>query len=196
MDKNPTMAATNSPFPELTTDRLLLREFRMEDAKAVFNILRRKDVNQYLETDTLRSVKEAEERLISRIGLFKDRMGYRWAITLRENPSHVIGSCGYFSVRRGTQTMEMGYELHPDFWNKGIMTEALYAMLGFSFSAQNPYPAHRMEALVIPENLISIRILEKLGFAREGVRREFGLWKGRYHDVYLYALLAHEWKGV
>jgi ribosomal-protein-alanine N-acetyltransferase len=53
-------------------------------------------------------------------------------------------------------------------------------------------PVHRIEALVIPDNGGSIRVLEKLGFDREGVRREFGFWKGRYQDVYLYALLNHD----
>jgi [ribosomal protein S5]-alanine N-acetyltransferase len=179
-------------FPELMTDRLLLREFRPEDVQAVYDILRREDVNEWLETEPLRSIEEAEKRLASRINLFRDRMGYRWAVTLQEDPARVVGSCGYFSVRRGTQTVETGYELHPDHWKKGLMTEALQAMIRFSFSAGNPIPAHRIEALVLPDNLASIRTLEKLGFEREGVRREFGFWKGRYQDVLLYALLDQE----
>jgi len=50
-------------------------------------------------------------------------------------------------------------------------------------------PVHRIEALVTPNNTGSIRLLEKLGFCQEGLRREFGFWKGCYQDVYLYALL-------
>jgi ribosomal-protein-alanine N-acetyltransferase len=176
-------------FPILTTERLLLREFNLDDASGVFEILCRADVNECLETDPIQSIEEAEARVRSRMGLFKDRMGIRWAITLRNNPAKVIGSCGYFSVRRGTQTVETGYELHPEFWRKGIMTEALRAMIHFSFDSQDLMPVHRIEALVDPGNTGSIRLLEKLGFYSEGLRREFGFWKGRYQDVYLYALL-------
>jgi ribosomal-protein-alanine N-acetyltransferase len=177
------------PFPELTTDRLLLREFSLGDAPAVLDILCREDVNQWLETDRLRSMEEAEVRIRGRMGLFMDGMGYRWAITRREDPSVVIGSCGYFHIRRGTQTYETGFELHPDYWRQGIMTEAMQAIIQFSLGAENPLPVHRMEALVYPENVACIRLLERLGFGREGVRHEFGIWKGRFQDVILYAFL-------
>ena len=176
-------------FPVLTTQRLLLREFSPEDVPGVYEILSREDVNTYLETDTLKFIEEAETRVRGRTNLFYDKMGFRWAITLRETPGKLIGSCGFFSVRRGTQTMEMGYELHPVFWGKGIMSEALRAMIDFAFGPQDLLPVHRMEAIVMPDNIASIRVLEKLGFALEGVRREFGFWKGRYQDVYLFALL-------
>jgi [ribosomal protein S5]-alanine N-acetyltransferase len=179
----------DAPFPELTTGRLRLRAFNLGDAPAVFEILRREDVNQWLETDPLRSIEEAEARIRARMGLFTDGMGYRWAITLRHAPAVVIGSCGFFHVRRGTQTFETGFELNPDYWRQGIMTEAMQAMIQFSLGAQNPLPVHRIEALVAPENAASIRLLEKLGFDREGLRREFFLWKRRYHDVILYAFL-------
>ncbi|MBI4926387.1 MAG: GNAT family N-acetyltransferase [Anaerolineae bacterium] len=179
----------SASFPILCTQRLLLREFAVEDIPAVFGIFSREDVNTWTETDTMRTMEEAKARVINRMNLFKDRMGIRWAITLLDNPKDVIGSCGYFSVRRGTQTVETGYDLHPDYWNKGLMTEALREMIRFSFGPCSPVPIHRMEALVMPENIASIRVLEKLGFEREGRRREFGFWKGRYQDVDFYALL-------
>jgi len=69
------------------------------------------------------------------------------------------------------------------------MTEALRTMIQFSFANQTPMPVHRVEALVAPDNIASIRVLQKLGFESEGLRREFFFWDGRYQDVYLYALL-------
>ncbi len=178
-------------FPVLLTERLLLREFSMGDIPAVFAIFSREDVNTWTETDTMRSIEEAETRVKSRMSLFKDQLGIRWAITLRDNPKDVIGSCGFFSVRRGTQTVETGYDLHPDYWSKGLMTEALREMIRFSFGPGSVVPVHRIEALVMPENIASIRVLEKLSFKLEDLRREFGFWKGRYQDVCLYALLNH-----
>ena len=67
--------------------------------------------------------------------------------------------------------------------------EALRAVIAYSFGEQALMPVHRIEALVLPENRASLRVLEKLRFEQEGVRREFGFWKGRYRDVLLYALL-------
>lgn len=183
------MSADTYSFPQLTTQRLLLREFTLEDAPAVFDIFSREDVNTWTELDPLVTIDEAESRVKSRMNLFHDKMGFRWAITLRENPGLVIGSCGFFSVRRGTQTVETGYDLHPRFWGKGLITEALRAEIDFAFGPQTLFKVHRIEAIVFPDNLASIRVLEKLGFVRECVRREFGYWKGKYQDVYLYALL-------
>ena len=189
MDQASEIPGNQRVFPVLTTARLLMREFSLSDVPAVFEMLRRDDMNEWLETDPLKSIAEAETRVRSRMGLFTDRMGVRWAITHRADPSRVIGSCGYFSVRRGTTTVETGYEIHPDFWKQGLMTEALQAMIQFSFGSQDLMPVHRIEAIVYPENTGSIRLLEKLGFTLEGVRREFGFWKGRYQDVLMYALL-------
>lgn len=176
-------------FPVLTTQRLLLREINPNDAQAVFEIMRREDVNTWLETEPLKSIEEAEARVRGRMNLFYDKLGFRWAITLREDPGQLIGSCGFFSVRRGTQSVETGYDLHPTFWGQGFMSEALRAMVDFAFGNQDIFPVHRIEALIAPGNGASIRVLEKLGFVREGTRREFFFWDGRYQDVYIYALL-------
>ena len=180
-------------FPVLKTESLLLREFRLSDAPAVFEMYARADMNEWLPHEPMQSIVEAEERVRGRKSLFERGMGYRWAITFKDSPEKVIGSCGYFHVRIGTQTFEMGFEVHPDLWRKGIMTEVLTAILDYSFSETALLPVHRVEALVDPGNLASIRLLEKLGFTEEGLRREFGYWKGKFQDVKLFALLKREW---
>jgi len=141
----------------------------------------------------MKVIEEAERSVRSRMSLFTNGFGFRWAITPKDDPDRLIGSCGYFSVRRGTATVEMGYELHPDYWQKGFMTEALRAVIDYSYGDQVLLPVHRIEALVMPGNTGSVRLLEKLGFKNEGLRREFGFWKGRHQDVILFALLRSEW---
>ena len=180
-------------FPTLETQRLLLREFNLRDVPAVFEMYARADINKWLPHEPMQSIDEADQRVSSRISLFERGIGYRWAITFKDTPETVIGSCGYFHIRLGTQTFEMGYEIHPQYWHKRLMTEALTAIINYGFGDRTPKPVHRFEALVAPGNEPSIRLLEKLGFKREGLRREFGYWKDQYQDVELFALLRNEW---
>ena len=182
------------PFPGLETDRLVLRQFKPADAPMVFGMYTHPDLVHWLEHEPMGSLEEAENRVHNRIRLFENGMGCRWAITLKPDIDQVVGSCGYFSVRVGTQTVEMGFELHPDYWRQGIMTEALTAILDYSFSADGLLPVHRVEALVDPGNEASIELLGKLGFVNESLRREFGYWKGAHRDVITFALLKRDWK--
>ncbi len=69
------------------------------------------------------------------------------------------------------------------------MTEALEAMLRFGFDAMS---LNRIEADVTVGNDASVRVLEKLGFQREGLLRQRGYWKGSYHDLWLFSLLRDE----
>lgn len=181
------------PFPVLETQRLYLREFKPSDAPAIFEMFVRPDLNRWLEHEPMVGMEEAERRVWARIGLYQKGLGCRWAITLKDQPEKVIGSCGYFSVRVGTHTYELGYELHPNYWRQGMMTEALTAVLDASFPPGAIYPVHRLEALVAPGNQASIQILTKLGFNLECIRREFGYWKGKHQDVIVFVMLSREW---
>jgi methylmalonyl-CoA/ethylmalonyl-CoA epimerase len=181
------------PFPILETPRLLLRQFQPADIPAVFEMYTHPELTRWLEHEPMTSLAEAEQRVRARKGLFERGMGCRWAITFKNRPEDLIGSCGYFSVRISTHTYEMGYDLHPDYWRQGLMTEALTAVLQASFQPGALYQVHRLEALVEPGNVASMGLLSKLGFNRESIRREFGYWKGAYRDVAVFALLAQEW---
>jgi methylmalonyl-CoA/ethylmalonyl-CoA epimerase len=176
-------------FPLIETKRLILREFRDSDAEDVFEMYSRDDMVQWLEHEAMTSLQEAEERVLSRKRLFDNGLGCRWAITLKGEIERVVGSCGFFSVRVGTHTVEMGFDLHPEFWRQGIMTEALTAVLNYCFSDACIIRVHRIEALVDPHNQASIATLSKVGFKEECRRRGFGYWKGAYQDVIMYALL-------
>ena len=181
-------------FPVLETNRLVLREFTSVDVRAVFEMFARQDMNKWLQHEPMQSIEEAEQRVRDRINLFERGWGFRWAIAFKERPEELIGSCGYFSVRIATHTVEIGFEIHPDYWRHGIMTEALTAVLDYSFSEDARMPVYRVEALVDPGNVASIRLMEKLGFSKESLRRGFGYWKGAYQDVFLFALLKNEWR--
>lgn len=75
-------------------------------------------------------------------------------------------------------------------WGKGYGYEAVQLALAFAFDELN---LHRVQVTVFSYNERSIALLEKLGFQREGVYREFLQRDSRRYDMYLYGLLRHEW---
>ena len=180
-------------FPILTTERLILREFRPTDAAAVFSILSREIVTRYHNLDVMKTVNEAQDLVASRAGWWPTGIGVRWAIALNEQPDTVIGSCGVYNLNKAFCSLEIGYDLHPAYWRRGIMTEVLTAAIGYCYSQAFLFPLNRIEALTYVEHIASIALLAKLGFQEEGIRREYGYWKNRFHDLRSFSLLRRSW---
>ena len=87
----------------------------------------------------------------------------------------------------------IGYDLLPAFWAKGFASEAVGRICAAAFAGDLSCGAlHRIQADTVPGNIASERLLKKLGFIEEGVRRDSGYWKGRYHDLKCFGLLATE----
>ena len=183
-----------SQFPALDTERLILREYRASDAQAVFDIFSQDIVTRHYILETMQSTEQAKALVATRAGLFGKEMGVRWAVCLRENEDRVIGSCGCYRLNKTFRSIEIGYDLHPAFWRQGIMTEALTGMLDFCFGDGFFFRLTRVEALTEMDNAASTGLLVKLGFEVEGIRREYGYWKGRYHDVRAFSLLRRDWE--
>jgi [ribosomal protein S5]-alanine N-acetyltransferase len=180
-------------FPILKTERLLLREFYLTDAVAVFDSLSQEVATKYINRGPMQSLDEAEKLVEVRASLFERGIGIRWAITLRENPDYLIGSCGYYKMDKGNHSVETGYDLHPTFWREGLMTEALTAVINFAYSDQFFYYLNRIQALTYVDNQASIGLLMKLGFQEEGLLREAGYWENQYHDLRSFSLLRGDW---
>ena len=103
----------------------------------------------------------------------------------------VIGRVTLGRVLRGAfQNSFLGYWIDVSEQGKGIMTEAVHATLGFAFGALG---LHRVQAGVMPKNPASMRILEKLGFRREGVAERYLQIAGKWEDHVLFALTREEW---
>ena len=175
-----------SRFPQLETERLILRDLNAEDAPHIFRIFSDEQVTHYYDLDTFGDLRQAEE-LVDR---FKQRfdkgIGLRWAIVEREHPDVVVGTCGYNIWIQPSARAVFGYELARPYWRRGIMTEALEAVIDFGFERM---ALNRIEAVVFLENVASHRLLEKLGFEREGVLRQYEFLKGRFVDMIMYSLL-------
>lgn len=176
-------------FPELRTERLILREILPSDADAVFRIFGNPDVMRLSGSDPLPDI-NAASALIEYFasGRMLSSPDIRSGIQLKDY-SELIGTCGLFAWNVGWRKCSVGYELDLAWQRKGLMSEALCVMLGWGFSEMS---LHRVEAQAHPDNFRSIKILESLGFMREGTLRQAAHWGDEVHDMSQFGLIAHE----
>ncbi len=179
-------------FPELQTSRLRLREIGPGDVAWYLRHFSRKEIVQGQGFPAPKGLSGARKELkLYIIDLFNNRNGFRWGIELKEEDA-LIGSCGYYKwVKPEGRQAEIGYDLDPEYWGRGIMTEALTAIVEFGFRRMR---LNRIELLALPHNRNSIRLARRLGFVREGRMREHGMdERGRPADDVLFSLLKRDW---
>lgn len=112
--------------------------------------------------------------------------GAWWA--MRDRAGAFVGTAGLIPTERERGSRgEVSYNVVRARWRQGVMAQVLPALLGHGFETLG---LHRIEALVTPGNLASAALLERHGFSREATLRDYGFWKGRYWDQWLYARLA------
>jgi [ribosomal protein S5]-alanine N-acetyltransferase len=174
-------------FPEIETERLILREIVPGDASAIFRIFSDPEITRYYDLDTYDTIAQAEELIDFFEESFELERSIRWGI-VRKDDDIVIGTCGYVWLRK--YRGEIGYELARPYWRRGIMLEALDAILDFGFDALK---LNRIEALVMTENIASAGLLHALGFVEEGVLRQHDFFKGRFHDMRLFSILHDDY---
>lgn len=175
-------------MPEITTERLILRRMMATDAGDMYEYACQKEVTEYLtwfpHPDPVYT-RDYLEYLGTRyrVGDFFD-----WAITLKES-GKMIGTCGFTSFDYANDSAEMGYVLNPEYRGRGIVPEALQAIMKFGFDNLG---LHRAEAKFIEGNDASRRVMEKVGMSFEGIRREGMLIKGKYKNIGVCAVLRDE----
>ncbi|MCA9726995.1 MAG: GNAT family protein [Candidatus Eisenbacteria bacterium] len=193
-------------FPELRTERLLLRQITPRDRAAIYEIFSDDETLEHYDIDPIREKEEASEL----IAFFADRerrgIGIRWAIALskptiqvgargtrsKASEPKLIGTCGFnrferSEARRGV----VGYDLSRSQWGHGYVPEAMEAVIRYGFEELH---LNRIEAYVEPGNARSIRVMEKLGFTREGLLRQFAFYRRAARDQLCFSLLAAEWR--
>lgn len=176
-------------FPILETERLLLKKIEEQDADRFFEIMSRDKVTIYCGMDSLVHPEEAVEMIRSFHTSFTIKHGIRWAIRLKET-NEFIGTIGLNNLYLGSKKAELGYELHPDYWRRQLMQEAIRSVVSYAFAELGLY---RIGAVTFPENRSSNRLLEKLGFTREGCLRGYLHQRNQSHDAFIYSILRKEW---
>ncbi len=156
-------------FPILTTERLILREVVVDDAADLVTLRGDPEVQRYDEDAELIADVAAAARLIEEMAAwYQSGEAITWGVTLR-GEGRVIGLFALYFWERRYYAGSIGYDLAKAYWRQGIATEAGCAVVACGF---NTLHLHRINADARMENTASIRLLTRLGFKHEGVRRE------------------------
>lgn len=181
-------------FPELATERLVLRELTAADVDWYLQHFSRPEIviGQGYPAPADRAAAEAELRTFV-LDLFRARNGFRWGIGTRDDPA-LIGSAGLYKwVEEPLRQAELGYDLEPAAWGRGYMREALGAILAFAFG---PMQLERVEAFVLTSNERSQRVLDRLGFRRVALLPDHGEDEhGTLRDEWLFGLSHDDFPG-
>lgn len=185
-----TIDAAFSVFPTLTTKRLRLRQDEPRDAEDLFAMLSDEETMRFYGHETYQSLDEAQTYIRLRQEDYAQRKAIRWGIALHDD-DRLIGSCGFHHFDEGYHRAETGYVINRAFWGRGIMSEALTAILTYGFAELG---LHRIEAIIDTANERSRNVLLKLGFQYEGNLRQRYAFRGGFEDEHYFGLLRDEWR--
>lgn len=149
----------------LETERLILRIWTRDDAQRLFEICGDAEVMKYIGTGKpYETIEQAREFLVWATGYQAENNFCRWAV-LAKTSGEIIGSCG-FARPHGTVEIELGYLFARQSWGMGFATEAARNCLSYGFGELG---FDEVIAITDLENVVSQRVLEKIGFVQRGV---------------------------
>lgn len=178
-------------LPTLETERLILRKMILNDAEAVFAYASNSEVSRYTLWETHRSIQDSRAFLEFATQKYENGGEPDWGIVYRGNGC-LVGACGLVNWEAEHARAEVGFVLSREYWGRGLMSEAVRAILRFGFERMN---LNRIEARCIAENAASARVMEKAGMVYEGTLRQREYIKGAYRDIKLYAILKKGFPG-
>ncbi|KFF17101.1 GNAT family N-acetyltransferase [Flavobacterium hydatis] len=174
-----------SPFPELETERLLLRRVTNEDTNEIIALRSNPETMKYIPRPLTKTNEQALEHVAQIDSTIETNEGITWGVTLKGNP-RIIGMIGYYRIKPAHFRAEIGYILLPEHHGKGIIPEAVKTVIDYGF---NEMKLHSIEAVIDPDNFASERVLQKIGFVKEGHLKEVEFYEGRFLDSVIYSLI-------
>lgn len=160
-----------TPFPELTTERLLLRKLKSSDYEEILPLRTDETVTKFIERPENRQIKDepGAGKLIKELnGYIERNESITWGIVLKNNPQ-ITGTICLWNFSQNDKTAEVGYELNPKFHGKGIMSEAIKTIVDFGFSQLK---LDKIEAFTHTKNENSKKLLENNGFKLNQDRKD------------------------
>jgi ribosomal-protein-alanine N-acetyltransferase len=174
-----------NPFPNLETERLLLRRIDAIDVNEIFALRSNPETMKYIPRPIAKTTEDALEHIAIIDAKIETNEGINWAITLKGDPK-LIGLIGHYRIKPEHFRTEIGYMLLPEFNGKGIITEAIKEVVNYGFKVMQ---LHSIEAIIAPENFGSEKVLQKNGFVKEAHLKENEFYEGRFLDTVIYSIL-------
>jgi ribosomal-protein-alanine N-acetyltransferase len=178
-----------------TAKRIYIRRLELDDTESLLRL--RLNNREYLQPfeprflETHFTYEGQKEGIIKGIEQWEKDLGYPFGIFLKEN-NQLIGRVNLSNVVRGAwQNCTIGYFIAKEMQRKGYMTEAVTLAVWFAFEEAN---LHRVQAAVMPRNIGSIRVVEKVGFRYEGRSKHYLCINGVWKDHNIYALTKEDWE--
>jgi ribosomal-protein-alanine N-acetyltransferase len=177
------------PLPDLVTDRLLLRNLSTDDAQDMFEYASDPRVAAFTAWTAHESIEDSRTFLKMTVtdNANAATNQWTWGIIYKQS-NKLVGTC-FLSWSPQHARAVVGYALGYLYWGQGLMTEVVREVIRFGFERMN---LNRIEALCLPENIGSARVMEKAGMTYEGTLRERMLIKGNYWDMKIYSILRRE----
>ena len=174
-------------IPTLKTERLVLKKIELGDLSDVHEYTSDPSVSKYLAWYPHKTQDYTRAYLSYIFKLYKKGKFYDWGVFIN---GKMIGTVGFSSIDIKNDSAQIGYVLNSSYWGKGIATEAVREILKFGFSNLE---LKRIEAVLLPENLKSKRVLAKCSLKFKEVRKSFVLVKGEYSDAEIFEINKEEY---
>ena len=179
-----------SRLPTLQTPRLRLRPLAESDVADVFSVFSDPVVVRYWDGPLMGTLQDAMQYIDQIHHGFRRKDLFQWGIADASTDA-VVGTCTLTHVSVAHERAEIGFALRQTHWGQGLGSEAVAALLEFGFATVR---LHRLEADVDPRNDRCLRLLERLGFEREGILRERYYLNSERQDAVILGLLRSNWK--
>jgi ribosomal-protein-alanine N-acetyltransferase len=174
---------------ELNSERLVLRRIVDSDLLALFSIFSNAEVMRYWSSLPMTDISNARQMLLNIQENYRNRSALQLGIE-RKNDRSLIGTCTLHNIHLNSRRAEVGYILGRTYWRQGYMREALTVLIDYAF---NSLGFNRLEADIDPRNTASEKLLEHLGFVKEGYLRQRWIVDGEISDSVFYGLLRSDW---
>ena len=176
-------------MPELATPRLRIRKLTMRDAQDIYRYSRDPEVARHVLWEAHRSIGDSRAYLRYMLRRYRAHEPASWGIEYAAT-GRIIGTIGFMWIQQDNASAEVGYSLAHEYWNLGIMTEALGAVIQYGFDELH---LNRIEAQHEITNPASGAVMRKCHMQKEGTLRSRLFNKGHYVDVDLYAILRKDY---
>jgi len=177
-----------NPFPQLTSERLILRRVGVTDADEMFRYRSDKELMRFIPHRLAHEKKEIDEMIKMINSRIDKKESINWAITLK-GIDVIIGTVGFVKINEAHLRAEIGYMLHTPYHKQGIAAEATRRVIDYGFDVMK---LHSIEAIVNHENMLSRKVLENLGFTNDAYFRDYLYHAGKFVDANVYSLIKKD----